>query len=291
MSISVPERVSKNNGREPLHPHFSEEIETTSRGKVFLVGAGPGDSELITLKGLRTLHIADVVVYDRLVNLDLLNEAPAHAIRVFVGKESGRHAVQQEEINALLVSYAQQGYNVVRLKGGDPFVFGRGGEEVLALVQANVVFEVVSGVSSAFAVPAAAGIPVTHRGLASSVMVVTGHEDVTSEGSTVNWEAAAMSVSSGGTLVVLMGVKALPRITRSLIQYSLAPGTPAAVIQQGTTSYQRVVVDTLDKIANHAKAVKIKSPAITVVGSVVALSDSLSWFADAYANIPQLIAL
>ena len=291
MSISMPERGIKSNGKEPIHPHFGEEMETTSRGKVFLVGAGPGDSELITLKGLRALHKADVVIYDRLVNLDLLDEAPMHAIRVFVGKESGRHAVQQEEINALLVSYAQQGYTVVRLKGGDPFVFGRGGEEALALVQANIPYEIVSGVSSAFAVPASAGIPVTHRGLASSIMVVTGHEDDTTEGSTVNWEAAAMSVASGGTLVVLMGVKALPRITRQLMQYSLAPSTPTAVIQQGTTSYQRVVVDTLDKIANHAKAMKIKSPAITVIGSVVALSDSLAWFEDAYANVPQLIAL
>ncbi len=291
MSISMPDPGIKNNGKEPLHPHFGEETETTSQGKVFLVGAGPGDSELITLKGLRALHIADVVVYDRLVNLDLLDEASTHAIRVFVGKESGRHAVQQEEINALLVSYAQQGYTVVRLKGGDPFVFGRGGEEALALVQANITFEIVSGVSSAFAVPAAAGIPVTHRGLSSSVMVVTGHEDDASEGSTVNWEAAAMSVKSGGTLVVLMGVKALPRITRCLMQYSLAPSTPTAVIQQGTTPYQRVVVDALDKIANHAKAVKIKSPAITVIGSAVALSDSLTWFEDAYTNVPQLIAL
>ncbi len=291
MSISMRERASKNSSKEPLHPQFSEDIETTARGKVFLVGAGPGDSELITVKGLRALQVADVVIYDRLVNLDLLDEAPMHAIRVFVGKESGRHAVQQEEINALLVSYAQQGYTVVRLKGGDPFVFGRGGEEALALVQANIAFEIVSGVSSAFAVPAAAGIPVTHRGLASSVMVVTGHEDDASEGSTVNWEAAAMCVASGGTLVVLMGVKSLPRITRSLMQHSLAPSTPAAVIQQGTTSYQRVVVDALDKIANHAKAMKIKSPAITVIGSVVALSDSLAWFENAYANVPQLIAL
>ncbi len=291
MSISLRERVGNDDQREPIRPRFGEEPQSTPQGKVFLVGAGPGDSELITLKGLRTLRIADVVVYDRLVNLDLLDEAPIHAIRVFVGKESGRHAVQQEEINALLVSYAQQGYTVVRLKGGDPFVFGRGGEEALALVKANIPFEIVSGVSSAIAVPAYAGIPVTHRGLSSSIMVVTGHEDDTAESSTVNWEAAAMSARSGGTLVVLMGVKALPRITKQLLHYGLSPDMPVAVIQQGTTSYQRVVTDTLEKIANHAKAVKIKSPAITVIGSVVALSDSLSWFEDAYADVPQLIAL
>ena len=207
MSISMCEHVDNEHPKEPIRPHFGEEIQTIPQGKVFLVGAGPGDSELITLKGLRALRIADVVVYDRLVNLDLLDEAPTSAIRVFVGKESGRHAVQQDEINALLVSYAQQGYIVVRLKGGDPFVFGRGGEEALALVKANIPFEIVPGVSSAVAVPAYAGIPVTHRGLSSSIMVVTGHEDDTAEGSTVNWEAAAMSVISGGNVSCLDGCK------------------------------------------------------------------------------------
>ncbi|GAC1353997.1 MAG: hypothetical protein NVSMB38_31120 [Ktedonobacteraceae bacterium] len=282
------ERVSNADGREPIHPQGGEETETPSQGKVFLVGAGPGDAELITLKGLRALRIAEVIVYDRLVNPDLLNEAPPHAVCVFVGKESGRHAVKQEDINALLVNYAQQGYSVVRLKGGDPFVFGRGGEEALALVKAGIPFEIVPGVSSAIAVPAYAGIPVTHRGLASSVMVVTGHEDDTSVGSVVNWEAAAMSVTSGGTLVVLMGVKALPCITGQLARYNLSSDTPAAVIQQGTTTKQRVVTCTLAKIADHARAAKIKSPAITVVGSVVALSDPLAWFDN--TCVPQLVA-
>ncbi|GAC1396957.1 MAG: hypothetical protein NVSMB49_01990 [Ktedonobacteraceae bacterium] len=291
MSTSMREHVSSDEQRELMRPDCGEQVERTSRGKVFLVGAGPGDTELITLKGLRALHIADVVVFDRLVNLDLLDEAPIHAIRVFVGKESGLHAVHQDEINALLVSYAQQGYTVVRLKGGDPFVFGRGGEEALALVKAAIPFEIVPGISSAIAVPAYAGIPVTHRGLASSVMVVTGHEDDNPTGSTVNWEAAAMSVASGGTLIVLMGVKALPCITGELLYYGLTPDMPVAVIQQGTTTYQRTVTDTLEKIANHVKAVNIKSPAITVVGSVVTLSDSLAWFEDTYAEIPQLVAL
>ncbi len=290
MSSSLRERVRNDNGREPIHLHVVEETKIPSQGKVFLVGAGPGNAELITLKGLRALQKADVVVYDRLVCPDLLDEAPVHAVQVFVGKESGRHAVKQEDINALLVNYAQQGYTVVRLKGGDPFVFGRGGEEALALVKAAIPFEIVPGVSSAIAVPAYAGIPVTHRGLASSVMFVTGHEDDTSTGSMVNWEAAALSVVSGGTLVVLMGVKALPRITQQLLHYNLLPSTPTAVIQQGTTTYQRVITDTLAKIADHAKAEKIKSPAITVIGSVVALSEPLAWFEDVSASIPQLVA-
>jgi len=150
--------------------------EPSARGKVFLVGAGPGDAELITLKGLRCLRKADVVIYDRLIGPELLDEASSQAERVFVGKASGRHSIKQEEINALLIKYARQGRVVVRLKGGDPFVFGRGGEEALALAQAGIPFEVVPGISSAIAVPAYAGIPVTQRGLASSVTIVTGHE-------------------------------------------------------------------------------------------------------------------
>ena len=290
MSPTQRNRASDNEGEEPIRLCVVESPENPT-GKVFLVGAGPGDSELITLKGLNTLRIADVIVYDRLVNPDLLDEAPTHAIRIFVGKESGRQGVKQEDINALLVNYAQQGYTVVRLKGGDPFVFGRGGEEALALAKAAIPFEIVPGVSSAIAVPAYAGIPVTHRGMASSVMIVTGHEEDTSELSKVNWEAAALSVASGGTLVILMGVKALPRIAKQLVRYALAPNTPAAVIQQGTTVEQRVITDTLDKIADHAKCAKIKSPAITVIGSVVDLNEPLAWFDEACAEIPELIAI
>jgi len=257
-----------------------------SCGKVFLVGAGPGDPELITLKGLRSLRRADVVVYDRLICPDLLDEVPPQARRVFVGKAAGQHCMNQEEINALLISYAQQGCLVVRLKGGDPFVFGRGGEEALALARAGIPFEIVPGVSSATAVPAYAGIPVTHRDLASSVTIVTGHEKHAGASLAVNWEALA---TLGGTLVILMGVETLPQITRRLLKGGLHPDTPAAVIQQGTLPQQRVVTDTLINIAEHARAAKIQSPAVTVIGAVAALSDPLTWFEALSPDIPHVV--
>ena len=229
----------------------------------------------MTLKGLRSLRKADVVVYDRLICPDLLDEAPSQARRVFAGKASGHHSMKQEEINSLLITYAQQGCIVVRLKGGDPFVFGRGGEEALALAQAGIPFEVVPGVSSAIAVPAYAGIPVTQRGLASSVTIVTGHEQHTCGSPGMNWEALA---TVGGTLVILMGVEMLSHITQQLLNGGLHPETPAAVIQQGTVPQQRVVTDTLMGIAERTRAARITSPAVVVIGAVVALSDPLAWF-------------
>ncbi len=246
-----------------------------SHGKVYLVGAGPGDPDLITLKGLRCLRKADIVVYDRLISPSLLDEAPLHAERVFVGKEPGCHTIKQEEINALLIRHARQGRIVVRLKGGDPFIFGRGGEEALALAEAHIPFEVVPGISSAVAVPAYAGIPVTHRNYASSVTIVTGHEDPAHASSGVNWEMLARLDS---TLVILMGVTTLPSITQRLLDGGLHPETPAAVIQHGTVLQQRVITDTLVKIADHAKTAGITSPAVVVIGAVVALSDPLAWF-------------
>jgi uroporphyrin-III C-methyltransferase len=255
-------------------------------GKVFLVGAGPGDPELITLKGLRCLHQAQVVVYDRLICSDLLDEAPSQATRVFVGKESGRHSMQQEEINILLIKYARQGHRVVRLKGGDPFVFGRGGEEALALADAGIPFEIVPGVSSAIAVPAYAGIPVTHRELATSFTVVTGHEQQTSTSSSVNWAALA---ALGGTLVIMMGVETLPQITQRLLAGGLLPSTPAAVIQQGTVPQQRIVTDTLVNIAESARTAKITSPAVTIIGATVTLGDSLAWFDTVHPYISRVL--
>jgi len=255
------------------------EHKPSASGKVYLVGAGPGDPELITLKGLRCLRMADVVVYDRLVNLSLLDEAPSGAEQVFVGKKTGCHSVKQEEIHVLLIHYARQGRLVVRLKGGDPFVFGRGGEEALALAQAGIPFEVVPGVSSAIAVPAYAGIPVTHRNYASSVTIVTGHGCAYGRHpADVNWEALAKVGSWGGTLIILMGVDTLPHVTRQLLDGGLPSDTPAAVIQQGTIPQQRVVTDTLVNIAECARRANITSPAITVIGAVVALRDSLNWF-------------
>lgn len=264
----------------------SQAREQPARGKVFLVGAGPGDPELITLKGLRSLRKADVVVYDRLICPELLNEAPSQAERVFAGKEAGHHSMKQEEINALLIEQAGKGRLVVRLKGGDPFVFGRGGEEALALAHAGIPFEVIPGVSSALAVPAYAGIPVTQRHLASSVTIVTGHEQHASSTSDVNWEKLA---TLGGTLVILMGVEKLARITRQLLNGGLACDTPAAVIQQGTVPQQRVVTGTLATISERASAAGINSPAVTVIGAVVALADPLAWFGAVFPEIAGVV--
>ena len=242
-----------------------------SDGLVVLVGAGPGDPELITLKGLRWLRRADVVVYDQLAAAELLDEAPEAALRMFAGKSGGRHYLEQSAINAILIHHAQAGRLVVRLKGGDPFVFGRGGEEILACARAGVAVEVVPGVSAAIAVPAAAGIPVTHRGIASSFDVVTGHEDPAKPESVVDWERLATAVD---TLVILMGVGALPRIAARLISAGRRADTPAAVIHRGTTEAQETVVGTLGDIA--ARAARLQAPAVIVIGEAVALRSLLA---------------
>src|SRR2546423_8140247 len=243
---------------------------------VYLVGAGPGDPDLITVKGLRCLRMADVVVYDRLIDPALLDEARPDAARIFVGKGAGYHTMPQEQINALLVAHARQGRVVVRLKGGDPFVFGRGGEEAAALAAAGIPFEVVPGVSAAIAVPAYAGIPVTHRGRGSLMTVVTAHDCAPAAG--VDWEALARV---GGTLIIMMGVATLPRVTQRLRDGGRAPHTPAAVIEQGTTAQHRGVEGTLANIAGRAAPADIRPPAITVVGAVAALRTSLAWFETA----------
>ncbi len=230
--------------------------------------------------------MADVVVYDRLISPYLLDEASSQAERVFSGKEPGCHSMKQEVINALLIKYARQGRLVVRLKGGDPFVFGRGGEEALALAHAGIPFEVVPGVSSAIAVPAYAGIPVTHRNHASSVTIVTGHEQRTHISSAVNWEALA---KVGGTLVIMMGMEALAHITQQLLAGGLSPDTAAAAIQQGTVPQQRVITGTLVNIAERASIANVKSPAILVIGTVVTLSRALAWFETACSGVNQVM--
>ena len=241
-------------------------------GKVYLVGAGPGDPGLITVRGSHLLHSAQVIVYDQLVSPMLLEEVSLQAIRIFVGKQAGRHCIAQEEINQIIIDYARRGYEVVRLKGGDPFVFGRGGEEAEALADAGIPFEIVPGVSSAVAVPAYAGIPVTHRKFASSFAVVTGHETHKAQ-SAVDWGKLANAVD---TLVILMGLKNLPRITAELLKHGLSPETSIAVISQGTTESQERVTGTLGNIVG--KAAHMKSPAVIVVGKVVDLSGQLDWF-------------
>ncbi len=245
-------------------------------GIVYLVGGGPGDPGLITVKGLSCLRHADVVLYDRLIPLELIDEAPACAELIDVGKEPAHHRRPQSEINALLIEKAREGKTVVRLKGGDPFVFGRGGEEGLALAEAGIPFEVVPGVSSAIAVPAYAGIPVTHREIAVSFTVITGH---TCDGSPVDWRSLPLD----GTLIFLMGVRRLPEIARQLIAHGRAGSTPAAVIERATTAEQRVIEGTLADIARQAQAASIQPPATLVVGEVVRLRGALAWFEPAQA--------
>jgi uroporphyrin-III C-methyltransferase len=241
-------------------------------GKVYLVGAGPGDPGLLTVRGLELLRSAQVIVYDQLVNPALLDETAPSAIKIFVGKRAGRHCIAQEEINSVLISYARAAREVVRLKGGDPFVFGRGGEEAEALYEAGIPFEIVPGVSSAVAVPAYAGIPITHRSFASSFAVVTGHEARKSN-SSVDWAKLATAVD---TLVILMGLSNLPVIVEKLIAHGRSPQTPVAVIRSGTTTDQESIVGTLAEIVE--KSALIEPPALIVVGDVVSLSEKLQWF-------------
>lgn len=241
---------------------------SSSNGIVYIVGGGPGDPGLITVKGLNCLRHADVVLYDRLIAPELLNEAPTHAELIDVGKEPKRHRRSQYEINTLLVEKAREGKIVVRLKGGDPFVFGRGGEECQALAEAGIRYEVVPGVSSAVAVPAYAGIPVTQRGLTTAFTVVAGH----TADSDIDWNA----ISKIGTIIFLMGVEHLPEIVASLVAHGRSIDTPAALIQEGTTPNQLVVIATLESIVE--KSQEIRPPAVLVVGDVVRLQDQLAWF-------------
>ncbi|MBX5449610.1 uroporphyrinogen-III C-methyltransferase [Thermogemmatispora sp.] len=258
---------------------MNEELDlqgaTLERGKVYLVGAGPGAPDLITLKGLRCLRAADVVLYDRLVAPELLAEARAGAELIFAGKSPGCHQMSQVEINRLLIEHARRGALVVRLKGGDPFVFGRGGEEAEALAQAGIPFEVVPGVSAALAVPAYAGVPVTHRGLASLVTIVTGHKERGHEASAVDWQALARI---RGTLVILMGVRTLPQIAAELQAGGLDPATPALVVEWGTLPRQRAVQGRLAEIAERAAQAGLGAPAVVVIGEVVRLREALAWF-------------
>ena len=250
-------------------------MKSTKSGKVYLVGAGPGDPGLLTVKGARALAEAEVVVYDRLLEPSLIELAPASAERVFVGKERGRQALTQTEINELLVAEGLAGKTVVRLKGGDPFVFGRGGEEAQALASAGVAFEVVPGVTSAVAAAAYAGIPVTHRGMSTSVTIVTGSEDPTKGETSTDWRALA---KTGGTLVVLMGWATLPGIVTTLRANGMASDTPVALVQWGTWSKQRTVTGTLADIVEHGKSAGLGAPVIAIIGRVAGLREEIGWF-------------
>ena len=252
-----------------------ETVDAIKPGKVYLVGAGPGDPGLLTVKGAQALAEADVVVYDRLLDPSLIGLALASAERVFVGKERGRQALTQSEINDLLVAEGLAGKTVVRLKGGDPFVFGRGGEEALTLAAAGVPFAVVPGVTSAVAAAAYAGIPVTHRGVSTSVTIVTGSEDPSKGETSTNWAALA---KTGGTLVTLMGWAALPGIVATLQANGMSGDTPVALVQWGTWSRQRTVTGSLEEIAEKGKAAGIGAPVIAIIGEVARLRDEIGWF-------------
>ena len=243
-------------------------------GSVILVGAGPGDPGLLTQKGRQAIENAQVVVYDRLVSPAILSLIPRDAEKINVGKESSNHLVPQEEINRILLRKAQEDKRVVRLKGGDPFLFGRGGEELELLEAAGIPFQVVPGVTSALSVPAYAGIPVTHRDFCSSVHIITGHARAEAE-LHIDFEALRRT---GGTLVFLMSVSSLPRICRGLLDAGMAPDMPAAVVERGTLPRQRKLVSTLEKLPSEAEKAGVKSPAIIVVGKVCALSSRFDWF-------------
>jgi uroporphyrin-III C-methyltransferase/precorrin-2 dehydrogenase/sirohydrochlorin ferrochelatase len=242
-------------------------------GKVYLVGAGPGDPELLTLRAVRLLEKADVVVYDHLVSSAVLDFVPQTAERIYAGKRRNEHTMRQEQINALLVKLALAGKQVVRLKGGDPFIFGRGGEELQTLAAQGVAFEVVPGVTAASGVSSYAGIPLTHRDYAQSCIFVTGHlKDGTAD---LDWPSL---VRPRQTVVIYMGLGGLPEICRQMMLHGASPNLPIAVVQDGSISTQKVVTGTLADMPERVALAKLKSPCLTLIGDVVKLHDSLAWF-------------
>lgn len=245
--------------------------------KVSLIGAGPGDPGLLTLRGLELLREADVIIYDALANKKLLRHAKEGAELIYAGKVAGKHALPQSEINALLAEKAREKGRVARLKGGDPYIFGRGGEEAEYLAGQGIPFEVVPGVSSAAAAPAYAGVPLSHRDFCSAITIVTGHENPEKGSSSINWKALA---ESKATLVFVMGMKSLPRIAASLIGAGMPPGTPSGVICRGTTPMQKSVFAPLSELADAARAAGLTNPSVIVIGQVCGLHDTLDWLKD-----------
>ncbi len=256
----------------------------TKHGRVTLVGAGPGDPELLTIKALRAIQSADSVVYDRLVADAIVDMIPAGVPRFFAGKSCKQKAMTQDEINDLLVVLAKQGHHVVRLKGGDPMLFGRGGEEALKLVQHHIPFELVPGITSAQGCSAYAGIPLTHRGLATGVRFLTGHRTAAEDAQMpleLNWQSLADPET---TLVVYMGLANLGVIAQQLVAHGLAASTPVAAIEQGTTSHQRVLVASLADIAGKVADAAFEAPTLIVIGKVVSLAETLDWFKSQAAD-------
>ncbi len=262
----------------PIKHETSNGMTAGVTGTVYLVGAGPGNPELLTLRALKVLQRADVVLYDHLVGDAILPLARRGARRIYVGKQRSNQSLPQSEINALMVSLAREGKSVVRLKGGDPFMFGRGGEEIETLTASRVPFEIVPGITAATGVAAYAGIPLTHRDHAHACMFVTGHlKDGTLD---LDWDALARPRQ---TVVIYMGLYALPRLCHELIAHGLAPDTPAAIVQDGTLDTQRVLTGTLDTLPLRTAAAGLRPPTLIIVGEVVRLREQLAWFADAIA--------
>lgn len=274
-SLEVTEGASERETARELGVNIANKVK---KGVVYLVGAGPGDVSLFTQKGIDLVRRADVIVYDNLASTSILNEADENAELIYAGKRADKHHLKQEETNQVLVEKALQGKMVVRLKGGDPYIFGRGGEEAEALLPYGISFEVVPGISSSYSVPAYCGIPVTHRNLASSFHVITGHEGNHKNGNEVlDYEVLA---KEEGTLIFLMGLKNLPNIVSNLMKYGKDKDTKAAVLQGGTTVRQKTAVGTLETIVEEAKRRNIQTPAITIIGDVVSLKNKLEWFGN-----------
>ncbi len=279
LDSDIPELVYSGNeqGAEARLETFLADWAQTGtsavRGEVYLVGAGPGDPDLLTLRALRLMHKADVVLYDRLVSPEILQKVRPDAEKIHVGKQPKDHPVPQETINEMLVTLARQGKRVLRLKGGDPFIFGRGGEELASLVGSEVPFQVVPGITAASGCAAYAGIPLTHRDHAQSVRFLTGHlKDGELD---LDWEHI---IAGHQTLVFYMGLIGLPHICENLQAHGMAPATPVAVVQQGTTARQRVIIGDLQSIAGQVERAQLQAPTLTIIGSVVTLHDKLAWF-------------
>jgi uroporphyrin-III C-methyltransferase len=245
------------------------------KGKVFICGAGPGDPKLITIRAIEALNNCDVVLYDRLVCKEIIDQIPVKSEKIYVGRSIGDSTTHQDITNDLMVKYAKSGKRVVRLKGGDPFIFGRGAEEAEFLFKHNIQFEIIPGITSAIGSAAYAGIPLTHRRFASSIAIVTGHEDPKKRESTVKWDTLAKTVN---TIVILMGVEKLEYISHKLIKAGMSKESDVAIIENGTTKKQRIVKGNLSNIVEKAQEKEMKSPAIIIIGKVVSLQEKLAWF-------------
>jgi uroporphyrin-III C-methyltransferase len=262
-------------------------VNKVEYGKVYIAGAGPGDPELITVKALRVLKEADVIVYDRLINGDLLAYRKSSCELIFVGKESGHHPIEQDKIIQILIDKAKLGYSVVRLKGGNPFVFGRGSEEAAALKTEGIVFEVIPGITSGLSAPIYSGIPITHRGLITQCVLITAHECPGKPETQVEWNKLAGLKNTN--LIIYMGASRIERICDELIKHGMAPSMPVAVIENGTLPEQRTITGRIDNIGAEFARHNFHPPVIIMIGSTVALRNEISWFEKSYTLVEELL--